>query len=135
LSAEETCHSTTIGFKAGPLKLFYTHVNDPIYAQNHEYTNEIGTNIGVSKEVDIVKLEGKNGAGKSIVSAEAGVEGSVDLKFDNNWNFTSGSSSVSASANIGGINMGGISATRTVEMVAGQLNVNPLSVTTTAPLQ
>jgi tetratricopeptide (TPR) repeat protein len=135
LTAEETCHSTTIGFEAGPLKLFYTHVNDPIYAQNHEYTNEVGTNISVSKDVDIVKLEGKDNAEKSIVSAGAGVEGSVDLKFDNNWNFTSGSSNVSASANIGGINMGGISATRTVEMVAGQLNVNPLSVTTTAPLQ
>jgi tetratricopeptide (TPR) repeat protein len=134
LTADINCHATTIGFEAGPFKAFYTHVDDPIYAQNHEYTNEVGTTISASKDVAIVKLEGNN-AEKSIVSAGAGVEGSVDLKFDNNWNFTSGSSSISASANVGGINMGGISATRTVEMVAGQLHVNPLSVTTTAPLQ
>ncbi|HEY5462370.1 MAG TPA: hypothetical protein VIJ95_03875 [Hanamia sp.] len=134
LSEEETCHATTISFEKGPIKVFYTHVNEPIYAQNNGYTNKIGTTISASKDIDIVKLEGKDGEEKSIVSASAGIEGSVDLKFDNNWDFTSGSTSISASGDIGGISMGGISATRTVEMVAGQLQVNPLSVTTSGPL-
>lgn len=132
LTADINCHSTTIGLEAGPLKAFYTHVDDPVYAQNHEYTNEVGTTVSASKEVDIVKLEGKD-AEKSIVSASAGVEGSVDLKFDNNWNFTSGSSKIAASAEVAGIDIGGISATRTVEMVAGQLKVNPLQVNTSGP--
>lgn len=135
LSCEQTCHATTISFGAGPFSAFYTHVDDPVYAQNYEYTNELGTTISASKEVNIVSMEGKGNEEKSLVSGKVGIQGSVDLKFDNNWDFVSGSSSVGASADIGGINLGGISATRTAEMVDGQLNVNPLSVTATTPLQ
>jgi hypothetical protein len=134
LSAEETCHATTFSLEAGPLKLFYTHVNDPIYAENNGYTNKAGVDISVSKDLDIVKV-GKGKNEKAILSGSAGVEGKVSLDFDQNWQFTGGTSSVGASANIGGLNLGGIEASRTVEMVSGQLHVNPLSVTTTAPLQ
>jgi tetratricopeptide (TPR) repeat protein len=133
LSAEETCHATTISLEAGPFKVFYTHVDDPVYAQNNGYANNMGADINVSKEVDIVKV-GEGEDEKTLLSGSAGVEGKVSLNFDDNWRFISGSSSVGASASVGGLNLGGIEATRTVEMVSGQLNVNPLSVTTTPPL-
>jgi tetratricopeptide (TPR) repeat protein len=133
LSAEQTCRATTITLEAGPLKVFYTHVGDPVYAQNNGYVNKMGADISVSKDIDIIGVgEGENE--KSLLSAGAGVEGKVSLNFDDNWQFTGGSSSVGASANLGSVNLGGIEATRTVEMVSGQLNVNPLSVTTTPPL-
>lgn len=140
LTADVNCHSTTIGFEAGPFKGFYTHSDDPIYAQNNGYTNNVGFTASVSKDLEIVKLESdidpatdKRHEWTPVKGGSVGLEGSVDLKFDNNWNFTSGSSNISASAEVGGFKVGGISATRTVQMVAGQLNVNPLQVNTSGP--
>jgi tetratricopeptide (TPR) repeat protein len=138
-SADINCHSTKIGFELGPFKAFYTHVDDAIYAQNHGFTNDVDFSASVSKDLEIVKLESEIDpeTGKPIewtpVKAGVGLEGSVDLKFDNNWQFKSGSSKIGTSAEVAGMNLGGISATRTVEMVAGQLKVNPLTVNTTGP--
>lgn len=56
----------------------------------------------------------------------------MTLNFDQNRQLTAGISSVGASANISGLNLGEIEAAGTVEMVSGgQLHVNPLSVTKT----
>jgi hypothetical protein len=125
---EETCHSSKFYIGGGPFKAFYEHMNDPIAAQNNNYTHKIGTDISVSKDVDIVKF-----GDKPVVSASAGVEGKLEAQFNDNWQLTGGSSSVGASADIGGLNLGGIEASRTMEVVDGQINVSPLQVKATGP--
>jgi hypothetical protein len=128
VGVEETCRSSKFYVGVGPLKGFYEHVNDPIAAQNNNYTNKAGVDISVSKDIEIV-----NSGDKSLVSASAEVEGKVEAQFNDNWQFTGGSSSIGASVDIGGQSLGGIEASRTVEVVDGQVNVNPLQVTTSGP--
>lgn len=129
IGVEETCHSSKFFIGGGPFKAFYEHMNDPIAAQNNNYTHKIGTDVSVSKDIDIVKI-----GDKAVVSASAGVEGKLEAQFNNNWQLTGGSSSVGASADIGGLNLGGIEASRTVEVIDGQINVSPLQIKGTGPL-
>lgn len=129
IGVEETCHSSKFFVGGGPFKVFYQHMNDPIAAENNNYTHKFGADISVSKDIDIVKIDDK-----SLLKASAGVEGKIEAQFNDNWEFTGGSSSVGASADIGGLKLGGIEASRNVEVVDGQLNVSPLHVTTSGPL-
>jgi tetratricopeptide (TPR) repeat protein len=126
---EETCHSSKFFIGGGPFKVFYEHMNDPIAAQNNNYTHKIGTDVSVSKDIDVVKF-----GDKTVVSASAELEGKLEAQFNDNWQLTGGSSSIGASADIGGVNLGGIEASRTMEVVDGQINVSPLQVKTSGPL-
>ncbi len=131
---ESTCHGDKFYIGGGPFKVFYSHTTDQIAATNQGFSNQVGLDVSVSKDLDIVKV-GDEEEGKTLVSASAGVEGSANLNFDNDWSFTGGNSSVSASTSIGDMNIISIKASRTVEMVSGQLNINPLSVTTSSDLK
>jgi len=128
IGVEETCHSSKFFVGGGPFKAFYEHMNDPMAAQNNNYTHKIGTDVSVSKDIDIVKI-----GDKTVVSASAGIEGKIEAQFNDNWQLTGGSSSIGGSADIAGLNLGGIEASRTMEVVDGQMNISPLQVKTSGP--
>ncbi len=130
---ESTCHGDKFYIGGGPFKVFYSHTSDQIAAQNQGYSNKLGLDVGVSKDIDIIKV-GEGDEEKSLLSASGELKGSININFDNNWNFTGGNSSVNASVSIAGQDIFGVGASRSVEMVDGQANVSPLSVTTTGIL-
>lgn len=124
---QSNCHEDKVEFGNDRLKLCYSHTTDQIAAENQGYTNDVNFTASVEKEFKIGEIGGED------VGVTGGLKGNLDMKFDNDWNFTSGKSSVSATADIGHVHLGGVEASRIAEVVSGQLNVSPLSVTTSGP--
>jgi len=122
-----TCHGDKYQLGNKNLNLCYGRTTDPIAAQNQGYANDVNFTASVSKEFKVAEIGGKD------VNVNGGLKGNVDMKFDNDWNFTSGKSSVGATADMGNVHIGGIEASRTAEVVSGQLNVSDLSVATSGP--
>jgi tetratricopeptide (TPR) repeat protein len=118
-SITENRHATkiSIGPKIGPLEigLSYTtnkdlstgEVKDQIYSQNNDFDHSYGASIGVSKKfVDIT----------DVAEVEAGVKGSLEVKFNDKEQVSgySAGSEVSASAKLGFAKLGG-KASRTAQ--------------------
>jgi hypothetical protein len=128
---QSNCHGDKVEFGNDHLNLCYSHTTDQIAAENQGYTNDVNFTASAEKEFKIAEIGGKD------VGVTGGVKGNVDMKFDNDWNFTGGKSSVSATADVGHVHIAGAEASRTAtaEVVSGQrqVNVGPLSVNTSGP--
>lgn len=114
-----TCHGDKFQFGYKNLNLCYSHTTDQIAAQNQGYANDVNFTASVEKDFKIAEIGGKD------VSVKGGLSGNIDMKFDNDWNFTSGKSSVSATADIGHVHIADASISRTAaaEVVSGQRTV------------
>lgn len=106
---EENCHTTKFFIGIGPAKLFLEHVDDPIYAQNHEYANKVGGTLSADmmiglnsdneyKEMGLDPEEQFAGAKAGI---DAKVEGTLWLQFNANNQITGVGVEGSASAEAG----------------------------------
>ncbi len=139
---QETCHTIKYYLGKGPLKVFWETVKDPLYAQDNNYTNKVGTNIGVSKLIGIEEEDEE-----SKIKFSAGVNLKAEASAWAQWNdkgqFTGAGSSVSAGVEAGAdISKGdfkfggttslvGIDASNTYKVVAGQLQTGPPVITVT----
>jgi hypothetical protein len=133
---DEDCHTTKFSIGRGPFKAFYEHVDDPLYAQDHNYTGKAGLNVGLDTWIGVDDEESGIKAG-----VNAKLEGTAWLKFDGNGTITGAGSEVAASGALGfkgeasgfeaGASVGtGVTVSTEWQVVAGQMQVvgNPATV-------
>ena len=122
-----TCHEDGVKFGNDNLNMSFSHTTDQIAAENQGFTNDVNLAASVEKEFKLGSINKKD------VSIKGGVEGNIDMRFDNNWNFKNGKSTIGASADIGNLHLVGVEASRSAELISTQLNVSPLTVITSGP--
>jgi tetratricopeptide (TPR) repeat protein len=121
------CHEDGVKFGNDNLNMCFSHTTDKIAAENHGYTNEVNFTASVEKDFAIAKI------GEEDVSVTGGLEGNIDMKFDNDGNFTSGSSSVQVSASVGNVQLGSAKISNSAHVVSGALNVSGPSFEASGP--